>query len=99
MAAVGVGLVWWAYWWGISGVSLVKGWNNNVVKLANPLTVATFTTQCYTGPGVWPTGASGDSGACSGAAAPSVAATAQKTAAKTAKAQGRPIAGSVQGRL
>lgn len=64
MAAIGVGLLWWGYWWGLAGVSLVKGWNNNVLQMANPLSSATFTKACYTGSGVWPTGKSGDSGAC-----------------------------------
>jgi hypothetical protein len=64
VTAIGGGLLWVAYWLGVSGVSMVKGWNNNPLQLANPLTVAAFTTKCYVGTGLIPTGKSGDSGAC-----------------------------------
>ena len=64
MAAIGVGLVWWSYWWGLSGFSLIKGWNNNPWKMANPLKIATFTTRCYTGTAIFPSGEPGDSGSC-----------------------------------
>ena len=99
MAAIGVGLLWWSYWWGLGGVSLVKGWNNNVLQLANPVHPPTFTKACYVGSGIWPTGKSGDSGSCkSGSGGGSVAAL-QRRAAATARNQGRPLPGSVQSRL
>lgn len=66
MAAIGVGVMWFAYWFGLGGVSLVKGWNNNVLQMANPLSSAQFTRACYTGAGIWPTGDPGDSGTCGG---------------------------------
>jgi hypothetical protein len=66
VAAIGMGLIWFGYWAGLSGVSLVKGWNNSPLGLANPVSMATFTTQCYTGSGIFPSGKSGDSGSCGG---------------------------------
>lgn len=64
MPGIGVGLVWFSYWWGLAGVSMVKGWNNNLLQLANPIHPPKFVTLCYTGPGVWPSGDPADSGAC-----------------------------------
>lgn len=64
MAAIGVGLVWFSYWWGLSGYSMIRGWNNSVLGLANPVKIATFTTKCYTGTGVFPSGDPADSGPC-----------------------------------
>jgi hypothetical protein len=64
MAAIGMGLLWAGYWLGLSGVSMLKGWNNSPWSLANPVKPATFTTQCYTGDGIIPTGDPSDSGSC-----------------------------------
>jgi hypothetical protein len=64
MAAIGMGLLWAGYWLGVSGVSILKGWNNSPWGLANPVKVATWTTACYVGDGILPTGDPGDSGAC-----------------------------------
>lgn len=66
MAAIGMGLLWFGYWAGLTGVSLVKGWNNSPLGLANPVKIAEFQTACYTGPGVFPTGHKSDNGACGG---------------------------------
>jgi hypothetical protein len=71
MAAIGMALIWFGYWSGLSGVSMVKGWNNSPLALANPAKPATFTTACYTGSGVFPTGKESDSGSCGGAASSS----------------------------
>jgi hypothetical protein len=64
MAAIGMGLLWGGYWLALSGISMVKGWNNSPWSLANPVKPAVWTTQCYTGQGVIPTGAASDSGSC-----------------------------------
>lgn len=69
MSAIGVGLVWWSYWWGLGGYSFIQGWNNNLLALANPFKIATFTTECYTGSRVFPTGDPGDSGPCGSSSA------------------------------
>ena len=66
MTGIGVGLLWFAYWWGLSGYSLLRGYNNNPLQLANPVKLVTFTTQCYTGDGIFPSGDPGDSGSCGG---------------------------------
>lgn len=64
MAAIGIALLWGGYWLTLSGVSLVKGWNNSPLGLANPVKLATFTKQCYVGSGIIPTGDPADSGSC-----------------------------------
>jgi hypothetical protein len=69
MAAIGMGLIWFGYWAGLTGVSMIKGWNNSPLQLANPVSVATFTTKCYVGAGVFPSGKPGDSGSCGGSSA------------------------------
>lgn len=100
MAGIGIGLLWVGYWLGLSGVSLLKGWNNSPWSLANPVKLATFTTDCYVGSGIIPTGDPGDSGACGGSSSgPSQTQRIQQQQAATAKNQGRPNPGSVQGRL
>jgi len=66
MAGIGVGLLWFSYWWGLSGFSLIKGYNNNPLRLANPVRLATWTTRCYTGTGIFPSGDPADSGTCGG---------------------------------
>jgi hypothetical protein len=66
VAAIGMGLLWGGYWLALSGISMIKGWNNSPWSLANPVKPAVWTTQCYTGPGVIPTGAASDSGPCGG---------------------------------
>jgi len=96
VAAIGVGLLWWSYWWGLGGTSLVKGWNNNLLQLANPLHPPAFTRACYTGPGVWPTGKSADSGTCKGGGGGQAD---NNPANRAAKNQGRPNPASVQSRL
>lgn len=73
MAAIGMGLLWGAYWATLTGVSLVKGYNNSPMGLANPVKVAQFNTACYTGGGIFPTGDPGDNGACGGGAGISAA--------------------------
>ena len=93
MAAIGVGLMWWAYWWGLGGLSLVKGWNNNVLQLANPLHPAQFTKACYVGDGIWPTGKSADSGTCKSGGGPPQGAS-QRAQRATAK---RSVTGTVAG--
>jgi hypothetical protein len=66
-----MGLLWAGYWLGLSGISMIKGWNNNPFQLANPVKIPNWTTKCYTGPGIFPSGDPGDSGDCgSGTAAP-----------------------------
>lgn len=65
MTAIGMGLLWAGYWLGLSGVSIVKGWNNNPWQLANPLAQVQWSTACYTGTGILPSGNSADSGPCS----------------------------------
>lgn len=64
MTAIGVGMLWLSWWLGLSGYSMIRGFNNSPLQMANPVNVPKFTTQCYTGSGVWPTGDPNDSGTC-----------------------------------
>jgi hypothetical protein len=69
MVAIGFLVVLGAYGLGLSGYSLIRGYNNQLGSLWNPVKTATWTTQCYTGTGVLPSGNPADSGSCGGAAA------------------------------
>jgi hypothetical protein len=64
MVAVGFLVVLGAYGVGLSGYSLIRGYNNALGSLWNPVKPAKWTTQCYTGTAVLPSGSSADSGPC-----------------------------------
>ena len=54
MVAIGFGLTLLGYWLGLSGFSLVKGYDNRPIDLINPFFHGTWSTTLYTGPSVFP---------------------------------------------
>jgi hypothetical protein len=70
MAAVGMGLLWLAYTGGLYGYSLIRGYDNTLAGLCNPVKPAAWSTTIYSGSSVIPGGSSG-SPASSSSPAPS----------------------------
>ena len=97
MVAIGFGVVLLGYWLGLTGYSLVRGYDNRPVDLISPFFHGKWSTTLYTGTAIFPGGTSSASQASQGGTASSSPGT--KRVNQAAGQAGRPLPGSVQGRL
>jgi len=70
MAAIGMSLLWVSYTAGLYGYSLVRGYDNTLASLVNPVRTGKWSTTVYTGTGIFPPAppspAAGEGGAGAG---------------------------------
>ena len=51
-----MGLLWVAYTAGLHGYSLIRGYDNSLASLVNPVRTGKWSTTVYTGTGIFPDG-------------------------------------------
>jgi hypothetical protein len=91
MAALGFALLWAGYTAGLYGYSLLRGYENTLGGMVNPIKQAAWSTTIYTGTGIFPASSGSSTSSSSSPGSSTPASGSSSTGAATLTPGGTPV--------